>query len=267
MSKRPLDDEEYVDNDNRLLQMQRQIKEVLGKEKSVVYFKYLKDWLRGRSLHDEIDSYCLALMPKNKADFHTEFLLAFLDHCELSLAYDNFNKTNITTSSASDFQSFKVPSNKPFVRGCLPVQPRETQLFEKLSEVSVSHYGWLPHKGQVKGRFLLAAWEMGFDRVSEEAINFMVSATKILMMNLLEASVRLKRNHLVTESGITHSYGIFNRSNVKSISRITLPASEAISARDLIDAIQVDPCVVRNASLQNHLVKRLKAAEALEFES
>uniref|UniRef100_A0A0N5AWG5 Transcriptional adapter 1 n=1 Tax=Syphacia muris TaxID=451379 RepID=A0A0N5AWG5_9BILA len=265
MSKRCYDDdEEVVNGSDMLLNMRKQIKEVLGEQKSLMYFKCLKDWIRGRKQQDEFDSYGLALMPGDKVDLHTQFFLAILEQCELSLDYITNEKGIALPASNKNFVSHVIQTKrKSYDRTSFHAESSEHGN-SKFCKTSTLDNRWLPHKGQVKGRLLLAAWESGLEKVSEDTIDLIVISTKILMMNLLEACVRLKRNHLVTESGATYSYGILNRSNSKPSSRAILPCSEPISARDLLDAIQIERPLMNNQKLWNNLITLLKAADAGE---
>ncbi|VDD86141.1 unnamed protein product [Enterobius vermicularis] len=250
MSKRVYENEEDEAHSKEisLMQMQQQMRNILGDETAVLYFGYLKDWLRGRREQEEFDSYGLMLVPKNRTCLHTEFFLSFLNFCEIGLEASNFATDNPVSSSiwTGRIQEQSLELNQGFQA----LQGKKQTVSEGLR--------LLPSKGQVKGRLLLDAWQGGLKGVSEEAVDLIVSTAKLVAMNILEASLRLKRNHLITESGATYSYGVTNRRGAKAVPRVLLPAQEPVSVRDIMEAVEIEHGLISNHKMRKRLLNALK---------
>uniref|UniRef100_A0A0M3HX83 Transcriptional adapter 1 n=1 Tax=Ascaris lumbricoides TaxID=6252 RepID=A0A0M3HX83_ASCLU len=286
--------------DENIVRMRDQIKLVLGKQRSKVYFSYLKEWLRGHKSQQEFDVLGLAMMPNDQKFVHSDFLLTMANTCNLHYVDGNSSRTGDgATKRHKDWteQSAEPSTLQPTKKSRLlaeieyvleknttvvPAIPAEhCTMLEGLSEVPPLS-GWLPSKGQVlraylffrasfssyadpiKGRMLLAAWEHGIEDVAEDAINPIMAATRVIITNLLEEAIKIKRSYLTSGSGFAHTYGVQKNKNSTGMAEgyVIVPSNSSISTLDFVDISKMTDRVVsgnliKNPSLHQRLIGRL----------
>uniref|UniRef100_A0A914R6Z4 Uncharacterized protein n=1 Tax=Parascaris equorum TaxID=6256 RepID=A0A914R6Z4_PAREQ len=154
--------------DESIVRMRDQIKLVLGKQRS-------KEWLRGHKSQQEFDVLGLAMMPSDQKFVHSDFLLTMANTCK----YVREKSTTV-----------------------VPAIPAEhCTMLEGLSEIPPLS-GWLPSKGQIKGRMLLAAWEHGIEDVAEDAINPVMAAARSYAIRIRIANTNFARWEVVGYSSL-----------------------------------------------------------------
>ncbi|VDK53186.1 unnamed protein product [Anisakis simplex] len=178
--------------DEHLVRMRDHIKVVLGKQRSKVYFSYFKEWLRGHKSQEEFNGLGLAMMPTDQKFVHSDFFVTMKKLCDMQHKEDNavriFDDNRLTkqqkdlnasAQGVSNDQAIKKPrliSDIEYVdtrqsTAIVPSIPTEyNAMMEGLSEVH-PFSGWLPSKGQIKGRMLLAVWEHGIESITDDCIN------------------------------------------------------------------------------------------------
>ncbi|VDM46101.1 unnamed protein product [Toxocara canis] len=248
--------------DEHIVRMRDQIKVVLGKQRSKVYFSYFKEWLRGHKSREEFDALGLAMMPSDQKFVHSDFFLTMVKACshkdESDLRADSgmrkrqrdWHEPTEGTSNADSGKKSRLLADVEYVHAkedtlMVPAIPPEySTMLEGLSEVP-PFSGWLPNKGQVKGRMLLAAWEHGIEGVADDAMDPLLAATRTMMANLIEEAVKMKRTHLTTGSGFSHTYGVRKRGNSTGLAEgyIIVPSTSPISTSDFIDVLKVSDAI------------------------
>uniref|UniRef100_A0A915BG29 Transcriptional adapter 1 n=1 Tax=Parascaris univalens TaxID=6257 RepID=A0A915BG29_PARUN len=268
--------------DESIVRMRDQIKLVLGKQRSKVYFSYLKEWLRGHKSQQEFDVLGLAMMPSDQKFVHSDFLLTMANTCKLHYVDGNSSRTgdgvikrhkdwieqSAEPSTLQPTKKSRLLAEIEYVREksttVVPAIPAEhCTMLEGLSEIPPLS-GWLPSKGQIKGRMLLAAWEHGIEDVAEDAINPVMAAARVIITNLLEEAIKVKRSYLTSGSGFAHTYGVQKNKNSAGTAEgyVIVPSNSSISTPDFVDISKmtehvINGSLIKNPSLHQRFIGRL----------
>lgn len=177
-------------------------------ERKNAYFTVLKQWFSDRISKQEFDNFARKLFTLDKLHLHNKFFLAILQKCHvqlLSLGRSfEFRRQNRLKRNAR-----RLNSSKPF----LPADVNTKHLLE-VAPVSLLHAyqpsiydGLLPNTSMIYGRALLVAWDYGASGVDKCAVLTVAEAVNVILKNLLQAVIQLRRSWLLHDGCFPHSFG------------------------------------------------------------
>jgi len=228
------------------------------------YFKALKAWFRGKLSKEEFDDSARALMSDNVADMdqvldiHNEFFLAILDRCQIRLT--NRGPIYMGTGTASTVSNFEfVPEFSDKIPPL--IDQRCDLVFER---------GHLPDRAMLSGRVHLAAWENGLRSVdADDVADVVYDAIEVLLKNVLQGAIELRRGFLVSRNGYRHTFGAKKRTQQPGDNQmrgsqakfLVVPAKTRLAAADLIDAFSLKPNLIPSYAVRRRFLERLTNSE------
>ncbi|KAM3727714.1 putative endogenous retrovirus group K member [Dirofilaria immitis] len=127
---------------------------------------------------------------------------------------------------------------------------------------------WDWSKEQIKKRliFILPRNELKWQQCNDDLCNMLLDASKMLLKNILEEALKMKRSHLTNSTGICHMFGARKRRAERD--RFTDPyvlqsMKTPLCATDITDALRADCRFISNTWIQQLLLKSLERIRKL----
>lgn len=175
--------------------MERARKELLSalREKSSKYWDLMKSWYKRRMSKDDFDMKAKMLLGDEGIQLHNEFLFAVLVKChsgatpDVTVLRKETTAINITrTDQPEEVKRIKLDTpthNDLTPYGAFDIElPTISNVIcgKDLDKILLcSHELLLPDITTLRIRMLLGAWESGLDDVSEEVVQYMMSAVTV----------------------------------------------------------------------------------------
>ncbi|XP_062850463.1 transcriptional adapter 1 [Trichomycterus rosablanca] len=184
------------------------------------YWANLKLWFKQKISKEEFDVEARRLLGHDNIHVHNDFLLAILTRCQIIVSTPEVGPLQWTGGSAAKpgkpkgkkkFSSVRQKFDHRFMpqnplSGAHPFSPRELGAEEEEMKLS-AHTLLLPTRGQLEARMMVAAFEMGLDNVSEDAVSSMVCALEVHLKDIITAVVSRRKAYRLRDGHFKHAFG------------------------------------------------------------
>uniref|UniRef100_A0A3Q2PKK0 Transcriptional adapter 1 n=1 Tax=Fundulus heteroclitus TaxID=8078 RepID=A0A3Q2PKK0_FUNHE len=174
------------------------------------YWANLKLWFKQKISKEEFDVEARRLLPQENVHFHNDFLLAILTRCQIIVSAPGGSPRRTLTHRLSLVFCVWCPQHRfqpqnPLC-GAQPFSPREAGSEEEEPRLS-SHTLLLPTRGQLEARMMVAAFEMGLDNVTEEAISTTICAVEHHLKDVLTAVITRRKAYRLRDGRFPYAFG------------------------------------------------------------
>ncbi|EFO27865.1 hypothetical protein LOAG_00608 [Loa loa] len=141
-------------------------------------------------------------------------------------------------------------------------EQRSTVLPEADRDVIGDEQTWDWSKEQIRKRlsFIVPGNELKWQQCNDDLCDLLLDASKMILKNILEEALKMKRSHLVNSTGICHMFGARKKrveGNRPTDSYVLLSMKTPLCTADIMDALQADCRFISNAWIRQLLVGRL----------
>lgn len=162
------------------------------KDKSSRYWELMKSWYKRRISKEDFDSKAKSLLGEEGIQLHNEFLFAILVKCHVGVTNEvtpaHVQEPAVIRTAQEDNKRIKLDVTDltpygAFDRLSLEV-PNTMMCGKDLDRLLLCcHELLLPDAPTMKIRMLLEAWECGLEDVTEDTVQYMMVATKVMNKN------------------------------------------------------------------------------------
>lgn len=200
----------------KLLNAKTQLFSSLGDKLTQSYLTNLKLWFRKVWTKDEFDVECRELLLPEQQHLHNEFFLAILNKITTPMPMDSPAVSRAKSDATSETTAKTVAKKRKRRSGSehavfIPFDLYD-HLPEELDEPDISnkqlHHQrfavddlFLPDNSLILGRLLVVAWENGLTKADDEVCDILVTATQILLKNIISAIIKSRKNFRTTNYG------------------------------------------------------------------